>query len=75
MREKREFLGPVPGAGRGEGGAGGARQRKGATPPPPLKSGGVSLTKHSIIQAFVQNILIKILSDIDTHTNDRTLLS
>lgn len=42
---------------------------------PPLKSGGVSLTEHSIIQAFVQNILIKILSDIDTHTNDRTLLS
>lgn len=40
-----------------------------------LKSGDTRLTKHGVIQAFVQNILIKILSDIDTHTNDRTLLS
>lgn len=70
-----------------EGGAGGrwwcrgafrAKQWKRNYPPPSihlLKSGDICLTKHSIIQAFVQNILIKILSDIDTHTNDRTLLS
>lgn len=48
-------------------------------PPPPvhlLKSGGKCLTQSTArLQTFVQNILIKILSDIDTHTNDRTLLS
>lgn len=31
-----------------------------------------SSTNHSIIKMFDQNILIKILSDIDTHTNGRT---
>lgn len=49
-------------------------------PPTPLvhllKPGGKCLTQSTArLQTFVQNILIKILSDIGTHTNDRTLLS
>lgn len=65
---------PEPGLGcRGDAGEH-SEQRK-LPAPPFIKSGDTCLTKHNMIQAFVQNILIKILSDIDTHTNDRTLMS